>query len=253
MSGEQYLQDKGITPLLNDIVLDVIRELPDDPAAFMLAWLEKNSGEPAADTAQQDAPSVPPLSDADLLKVHSAVRWGKSVPELEAIVAECGGSMDKALAACDPKNGNTALHIAAQNNHADLTRYILEQRADVDAQNGKGQTALHMTAEYDMYFLTKMLLDDFGASREIANADGHAAITGIDGGKTGGDAWDGPLNLLAALTAKEDLDAALAKLEEWPDKAGLDKAKLIQTGMANKKRVGANWDHPRFMAAMKTL
>ena len=55
----------------------------------------------------------------------------------------------------------------------------------------------------------------------------------------GGDAWDAPLNLIAQLTTKEDLDAALTKLEEWPDKENtLDKAKLIQTGMANKKRVG---------------
>lgn len=193
------------------------------------------------------------LPDADIQKVHSAVRWGKSTAEIEAVIKQCG-KMKRALASHDPKNGNLVLHIAAQNNHVDISKYLLQKKADINAQNGKGQTALHMTVAYDMYDLTKMFLEKFGASPDIVNGDGHAAITGIDGDKVDAEAWDGPLNMMGSCTTKRDLDAALAKLEAWPDKAGtLDKAKLIQTGMANKKRVGANWDHARFMAVMKTF
>eukprot|EP00438_Fugacium_kawagutii_P019079 Skav200866 [mRNA] locus=scaffold3214:138117:139995:- [translate_table: standard] len=60
--------------------------------------------------------------------------------------------MKDALAAVDAQNGNRALHIAAQNGHMPLTKYILEQGADPSAQNFNGQTALHMSEQMTVAF-----------------------------------------------------------------------------------------------------
>ena len=50
-------------------------------------------------------------------KFHSAVRWGKEIKELETHVAA-----DKTVVTThDDKNGNQALHIAAQNGHIEIT------------------------------------------------------------------------------------------------------------------------------------
>ena len=40
---------------------------------------------------------------------------------------QSGATMKDALASVDAQNGNRALHIAAQNGHMPLTKYILEQ------------------------------------------------------------------------------------------------------------------------------
>ena len=72
--------------------------------------------------------------------------------------------------AVDAQNGNLALHIAAQNGHMNLTSFLLDSRgpavtqpwtppqradllqgANVNAQNFNGQTALHMSVEYESW------------------------------------------------------------------------------------------------------
>ena len=78
-----------------------------------------------------------------------------------------------------------------------LTKYILEQKADPSVQNFNGQTPLHMSVEYDMYFQSKLLLDA-KADPNITNTAGHTALTGLEGTKTGLDAWDNPMNILKA-------------------------------------------------------
>jgi len=44
----------------------------------------------------------------------------------------------------DPRNGNTALHIAAQNGHMGMLELVMGAGADVNIQNKGGQTGLHM-------------------------------------------------------------------------------------------------------------
>ena len=46
-------------------------------------------------------------------------------------------------------NGNSALHIAAQNGHEATTKLLIERGALVDSQNSKGNTSLHMALSYD--------------------------------------------------------------------------------------------------------
>merc|ERR1711879_953186 len=64
-----------------------------------------------------------------------------------------------------------------------LVKWLLEdQNAEINAQNGKGQTALHMSVAYDFDEQADYLVEK-GADKEIANADGHKAWNGIDGDK----------------------------------------------------------------------
>lgn len=187
------------------------------------------------------------MTDEAALKFASAVRWAKPWPEIEE--AAGGLNMRAISSAKDPKNGNTALHIAAQNGHFEIVQKLLSVGSPVNAQNGKGQTPLHMTVEYDMHFVTLCLLEN-GADKNLANDDGHKAILGIDGGKVGLEAWDNPVTILRSAGCEEELKIAFEALDKalaTPDI--VSKEQLIVVGMAKKKSPAtqAIWDHKRFM------
>ena len=75
----------------------------------------------------------------DWKSVHSCVRWDKPTNEVATIITS------PAHANCvDEKNGNYPLHIAAQNGHINLVKWLVQNGADINAQNGTGTTALHM-------------------------------------------------------------------------------------------------------------
>lgn len=158
-----------------------------------------------SEALQKAESKAKPLDEKQLKQVHSAFRWGKPIPEIEQVVNEWGNelTMKDAICAADTQNGNLALHIAAQNGHMSLTRFLLEQGAEPNAQNFNGQTALHMSVEYDMYFQSKLLLDA-KADPNITNAGGHKALTGLEGLKTGQDAWDNAMNILKAANDDEE-------------------------------------------------
>jgi len=201
--------------------------------------------------AALEAPAAE-LDSGVIRQINSAVRWNKPPADIEALLKTIGVSTAQAVAAQDPQNGNSCLHVSSQNGHIDLTKWLLQVRADVNAQNGKGQTALHMSIEYDFYFQSLLLLEH-GADASMANAEGHQALKGIDGTKEGSDAWDNPVTILkAAGNKEEELNLALTKLEE-ADPSTIDKAQLVQAGMAKKKLCKGNWDAARFMALMKKL
>mmetsp|Transcript_45992 Transcript_45992/g.106962 ORF Transcript_45992/g.106962 Transcript_45992/m.106962 type:complete len:310 (+) Transcript_45992:88-1017(+) len=194
---------------------------------------------------QEPAVDQPGLSDKEIVKFHSAVRWNKPWAE----IVEAAGAFDLKTAAIakDPKTGNVALHIASQNGHLSTVERLISLGASVNAQNGKGQTPLHMSVEYDFYFVSKALLDA-KADVDIENKDGKKAITGIEGAKVGPNAYDNPVNILKAATTSEQLEEAFLKLEDVAAKGDeVDKADLIQTGMQKKKAGKDNWDHKRFM------
>jgi len=191
------------------------------------------------------------LDDELVAKIHSAVRWNKTTDEIMALTKKAGISTRQAAAATDPKNGNQCLHIAAQNDHLHLVQFLVAKKADVNAQNAKGQTPLHMSVQYDIYNVSKFLLAS-GADSKRKNSDGHEAIFGIDGDKRGGEAWDSPLTMLKCASEKEELDAALDAFER-ADFSIFDKASVAQTGLQKRKDCSQHWDHGRFVNLMKRL
>jgi len=194
------------------------------------------------------------ISEEAIMKFHSAVRWAKPWPEIEEVAKALAIDLNILVAQKDPKNGNTVVHIAAQNGHLDLVKQLLAVGGPVNEQNGKGQTALHMTVEYDFYFVSKLLLEA-GANGEITNEDGNKAILGIDGGKSGSGAWDNAVTILRSATTEEELNVAFEALEKAQKSQDTDtpeviaKDQLIQVGLAKKKSpaTAAIWDHKRFM------
>jgi ankyrin repeat protein len=174
---------------------------------------------------------------------HSAIRWGKKpIAELEEIVGddvECS----------DPGNGNRPIHIAAQNGHLQIVQWLITKKCNVDAQNSKGATALHMAVAYDMYFVVEALLAG-KADPTIKNEAGNEAITGLDGDKTGADAWDSGFSILQSANTAAMAEAALEKIAANPE--GIDKAKFAQTGMKKKKEI-KDFPKDKFTELMKTL
>lgn len=204
--------------------------------------------EPASETADAGAAASGGVADpAQILKFHSAVRWCKPWPEISESTGDA--SLAEAVRWKDPKNGNTAMHIASQNGHLDIVNKLMAAGAPLNAQNGKGQTALHMSVEYDFYFVSKALVDG-GADPNLTNEDGNKAILGIEGSKTGQNAWDNQVTILKCANTREELDFAFQELEKGLATPELiSKADLIQAGMAKKKSPVCKdiWDHKRFM------
>ena len=133
----------------------------------------------------------PPMPEKEMFGFHSKVRWcsdtevdGRGGPaQLAKVQADLDVYGTSACAAKDPKNGNFAIHIAAQNGNFNALKLLIASGADVNAQNGNGVTALHMSVEYKSDTVTELLLAN-KADPDVENEDGHKAITGIDGEKT---------------------------------------------------------------------
>lgn len=190
-------------------------------------------------------------SPALLKRFHGAIRWEKPWDEIKEIAK--GLDLKTLCIQKDSVNGNAAIHIAAQNGHLHIVHKLLAVRIDVNAQNAKGNTPLHMSVQYDFYFVSKPLLDS-GGDGDLRNDDGHKAIEGIDGNKVGKIAWDNPVMILASASTREEFETAFKALEKaTPDM--VDKEKLVQTGIQKKKSPDTRelWDHQRFMAVAKKL
>jgi len=184
-------------------------------------------------------------------KFHSVVRWNKPLAEIDAAAKEAG---DNAANQKDAKTGNTAIHIAAQNGHLALTKHIVEKLgADVNITNGKGNTALHMSVEYDFYKQT-VYLRSKGGKDDIKNSDGSQAIFGLGDTKRGDEAWDSPLTILKACDDDPaDIKAALDNVLEQSKKGNnVDKGNLVGTALQKKKQY-KNWDQAAFQALVKQL
>lgn len=132
----------------------------------------------------------PPLDEKTMFAFHSKVRWaadqevdGRGGPEaLAKVEKEIDFHGKSTVEARDPKNGNYAIHIAAQNGNYKALKLLISGGADVNAQNGNGLTALHMAVEYELKNCCDLLIAN-GADLSITNNDGHKASTGIDGEK----------------------------------------------------------------------
>jgi hypothetical protein len=81
------------------------------------------------------------LTKIAMNKLHSLIRWNKYPQKISSLLEAQPG-----LASVpDSRNGNIALHIAAQNGHIDITRMLINGGAEINSQNTKGNTALHVS------------------------------------------------------------------------------------------------------------
>lgn len=185
-------------------------------------------------------------------KVHSMVRWNKPYQNIQSVVVEDGITMRSVVNAHDDKNGNQCLHLAAQSGLVEMCRLLLQDRADPNGTNGKGNTALHMSVEYDFHFQSAFLISAH-ADLNARNEDGHTALTGLGGTKVGAEAWNAPLTILKAASDNADeLNKAFSALER-ANPATLDKAAVVQVGMAKKKVCTQHWNADRFRDLMNRL
>lgn len=155
-------------------------------------------------------------------KLHSKIRWNK-IDEVEDILKR-GTSVNIK----DPKNGNQPIHISAQNGFVELTELLLKKGANVDAQNNKDNTALHMAMEYDCYWCAVSLITA-GADKSVTNCDGFKAITGINGEQ----ALSGFMAFTSAHNSNHLIEALKMILEE--KNGDIIKSDLVQAWLKHKK------------------
>mmetsp|Transcript_7038 Transcript_7038/g.8071 ORF Transcript_7038/g.8071 Transcript_7038/m.8071 type:complete len:206 (-) Transcript_7038:758-1375(-) len=165
------------------------------------------------------------------VKLHSMIRWEKKDEVKEIITASPAVVNIK-----DEANGNTAVHIAAQNGHLELLTMLVKAGADVNAQNGGGQTALHMCITYELNDCIAFLKKS-GANLEIKNNDNIPAKYGL-GGERDPDSSTYKMSMFKEATTEDGLVKAIGDLKQCTD---LDKAQVAQVGLQKKRENKAAW------------
>jgi hypothetical protein len=169
-----------------------------------------------------------------MVSMHTEIGQGKTIAEMEEVIAKLarkGKDEYLFLEEQDAQTGNRPIHTAAQDGHLEIVQWLISKECNVNSRNQMGATALHMAVAHDHYFVVEALLAA-NADGTIKNAAGNEAITGLDGDKTGSNAWDSGLNMLQSASDAAMAEAALAKIEANPE--GVDKAKVAQAGMQKK-------------------
>mmetsp|Transcript_19115 Transcript_19115/g.36564 ORF Transcript_19115/g.36564 Transcript_19115/m.36564 type:complete len:213 (-) Transcript_19115:517-1155(-) len=162
--------------------------------------------------------------------LHGAIRWER-MDEVTDIIKKSPSTIDLP----DEKNGNTALHIAAQNGHMNLVELIVKAKCNVNAQNGGGQTAMHMAMSYDMKQVVDYLREH-GADDSIKNNDGHPAKFGL-GGEKDPSCVAFKISSFKAAATEQEFIAALEGLRD----SEADRASVVQTALAKKKEFKDEW------------
>ncbi|KAJ6599189.1 hypothetical protein DFH09DRAFT_28203 [Mycena vulgaris] len=80
----------------------------------------------------------------------------------------------------EDKEGETALHKAALHGHLPIVKYLLPDRADVNARDADGWTALHNACSKGYLDIVRWLCESGGA------ADQHDGVRGVDARSKGG-------------------------------------------------------------------
>lgn len=163
---------------------------------------------------------------------HSAIRWGK-----EPDVAKDIGEVPQLIEATDPVNGNAAIHIASQNGHLALVKLLIKNKADVNKQNGGGQTALHMAYSYDLADVI-VALKAAGADGSIMNEEGHIAVHGL-GGEKDPESAEYKINALKSAKSTKSLISAMDALRS--STASVDKAVVVQMALKAKRENKEAW------------
>merc|ERR1719321_2651694 len=103
--------------------------------------------------------------------VFSFVRHNR-YDAVEALIQQ-----DQDVIHCTDENSNTLLHTACQNNNRRLVKLLLKNHIDINAQNSRGNTALHYCYQYGFSDLAEYMLAH-GADDSILNQDGFVPAQG---------------------------------------------------------------------------
>lgn len=160
-------------------------------------------------------------------EIHSMIRWNKEW----RLIAKSLEKYPKLLDEKDAQNGNSCIHIAAQNGHQDLVKGLIELKCDLNAKNNSENTALHMASEYGYFWSAKYLLDA-GADPTIKNQNGCEAQSGIEKDSAGVQTVDALKDAQNASQIIAALDLALKNLAESSKQRDV----WTSTGFAKKKQ-----------------
>jgi ankyrin repeat protein len=191
---------------------------------------EKKSGGSSKDQKTNESSGVvieDVNKEPNFKAIHSAFRWNKPPEEIERLLTS-----EAAVNVPDPANGNRPIHIAAQNGHNELVKLLIRKKADLNIQNAKGNTGLHMAIGYD-YYETAILLMENGSDTEMKNELDFPAKYGLEGNKA--------LGIAALIVAKNSNDVLEGFQLCQAVVKDLDRAMFVQAGLKAKKTIGSAW------------
>lgn len=197
------------------------------PAPAPAPTASKDDKPPIVGQVSINDPKISIDKEFNFRPVHSAVRWNKSIQEVEALLTS-----QEAVDCVDNSNGNRPIHIAAQNGHDDLVELLLRKNCEVNATNAKGNTALHMAIGYDYYNTAKLLIKA-GGDLELVNEGGVPAKFGLEGDKSLG------IAALANANTADEVTEAFDLCEK--DMPSLNRVSFAQAGLKAKKALGGAW------------
>jgi ankyrin repeat protein len=181
------------------------------------------------DEANHSSISISEPGALDFKPIHSAIRWNKPIGDITKLLTS-----EEAVNCVDPNNGNQPIHIAAQNGHSSICKILVGKGCNLNAQNGKGNTGIHMAIGYDYYECAKIIMDA-GGDIMIMNEAEIPSFRGLDGDKSIG---------IAAFMSAETIDEvneafAICDTEIEAIKAG--KSNFVSAALKAKKAVGTLW------------
>ena len=122
---------------------------------------------------QQNFPPIkikPVFFEPDLFK---AVIKGK-LDNVQYLIEKQGVNIDQQTTQDDEKNnvhkGETALHVACENNQQKIAQYLILKGANIEANNGAQQTPLHVACKYGHFEIVQYLIEK-GADTEAKDND----------------------------------------------------------------------------------
>ncbi|CZR70159.1 uncharacterized protein PAC_20060 [Phialocephala subalpina] len=192
----RMVEEREQRPTIDELIGEIITTPAPDPSQFfcngclrelMLIALKMltptNQEEPTASVSsetERDTDNTAEGKDGEaVLGVEMMIKDGNTALHLaaqagkEAVLRELvdgGANID-----AQNKDGNTALHLAAQAGEEAVLRELVDGGADIDVQNKDGNTALHLAAQAGKEVVLRELVDG-GADIDAQNKDGNTAL-----------------------------------------------------------------------------
>jgi acyl-CoA-binding protein len=148
-------------------------------------WKDEINDEPLEPTTpnQNSSPSIGPVMSRPALSNGNTPKRQSPVEVFLDSVRNNKGEEVRAFLIAKPEyfricddQGHTALHLAADRGHLQLTKLLVRGGADVNAVNSDGDTPLHLALVSENPKVAKFLMEH-NANMEISNANGETPLT----------------------------------------------------------------------------